>query len=122
MNEDGVGYKIFRMNEVIDGRMVDDGTMKSIDINAEEFAAYKLNKGDLLFNRTNGSIDQVGKTGMFDLDGDYCFASYLVRIVPGSDIEDQLVSLIPANANGHQQNARGIRHRRAPVTVPEAQA
>ncbi|WP_244182297.1 restriction endonuclease subunit S domain-containing protein [Gluconacetobacter entanii] len=24
----------------------------------------------------------MGKTGLFDLDGDYCFASYLVRVVP----------------------------------------
>jgi len=44
-----------------------------------------LNKGDILFNRTNGSVDHVGKVGMFDLDGDYCFASYLVRVVPNQD-------------------------------------
>jgi len=81
MNEGGVGYKIFRMNEIIRGRMVDNGSMKCADISAEEFAKYKLNKGDLLFNRTN-SIEHVGKTGLFDLDGDYCFASYLVRVVP----------------------------------------
>ena len=31
--------------------------------------------------RTN-SIEHVGKTGLFDLAGDYCFASYLVRIAP----------------------------------------
>lgn len=34
-----------------------------------------------MVNRTN-SIEHVGKTGLFDLDGDYCFASYLVRVVP----------------------------------------
>lgn len=81
MNEGGVGYKIFRMNEIIRGQMVDNGSMKCADISAEEFAKYKLNKGDLLFNRTN-SIEHVGKTGLFDLEGDYCFASYLVRVVP----------------------------------------
>ena len=81
MNEGGIGYKIFRMNEIICGRMVDNGSMKCADISAEEFAKYQLNKGDLLFNRTN-SIEHVGKTGLFNLDGDYCFASYLVRIVP----------------------------------------
>lgn len=91
MNEDGIGYKIFRMNEVVDERMVDTGAMKYIDISAEEFAGYRLNKGDVLFNRTNGSIDQVGKTGLFDLDGDYCCASYLVRIVPGREIDPRLL-------------------------------
>src|SRR4030065_2890997 len=81
MNEAGIGYKIFRMNEIAQGRMVDNGAMKCADISAEEFAKYKLNRGDVLFNRTN-SIEHVGKTGLFDLDGDYCFSSYLVRVVP----------------------------------------
>lgn len=81
MNESGTGYKIFRMNEIVQRRMVDGGQMKYADISAEEFAKLKLNKGDILFNRTN-SIEHVGKSGLFDLDGDYCFASYLVRVVP----------------------------------------
>ena len=84
MNEAGVGYKIFRMNEIVAGRMADNGSMKYADISADEFAKYRLNKGDVLFNRTNGSLDHVGKTGLFDLDGDYCFASYLVRVVPNT--------------------------------------
>ena len=81
MNEAGIGYKIFRMNEIAQCRMVDNGAMKCADISAEEFAKYKLNRGDVLFNRTN-SIEHVGKTGLFNLEGDYCFASYLVRVVP----------------------------------------
>ena len=84
MNEGGVGYKIFRMNEIIRGRMVDNGSMKCADISAEEFSKYKLNKGDLLFIRSNGSLEHIGKVGLFDLDGDYCYASYLVRIAPDS--------------------------------------
>jgi restriction endonuclease S subunit len=38
-----------------------------------------INCIDVLFNRTN-SYELVGKTGIFNLDGDYCFASYLVRL------------------------------------------
>ena len=91
MNEDETGYKIFRMNEIIDGRMVDNGGMKYIDISPEEFLVYRLERGDLLFNRTNGSFDQVGKTGLFDLEGDYCCASYLVRITPGEDIKPKVL-------------------------------
>jgi hypothetical protein len=84
MNETSIGYKIFRMNEVIQGRMVDNGQMKCAAISAVEFAKYKLNKGDLLFIRSNGSLEHIGKVGLFDLNGDYCYASYLVRIVPDS--------------------------------------
>jgi restriction endonuclease S subunit len=53
--------------------------MKTADIPREEFEKYKLIPGDLLFNRTN-SFEQVGRTGIFDLEGEYCFASYLIRL------------------------------------------
>ncbi|MCD4696394.1 MAG: N-6 DNA methylase, partial [Bacteroidales bacterium] len=80
MNIIAKGYKIFRMNEIVNNRMFDGGAMKCVDIPEVEFVKYKLNNGDILFNRTN-SFELVGKTGIFDLDGDYCFASYLIRIV-----------------------------------------
>ncbi|QTR50038.1 restriction endonuclease subunit S [Candidatus Thiothrix anitrata] len=80
MNTTKIGYKIFRMNEIFNNRMTDTGDMKYVDISAEEFQKYRLNKSDILFNRTN-SIEWVGKTGIFELDGDYCFASYLIRVV-----------------------------------------
>ncbi len=80
MNIKQKGYKIFRMNEIIKSKMVDSGKMKYANIDEEEFKKYQLKKGDILFNRTN-SFEWVGKTGIFDLDGDdYCFASYLVRV------------------------------------------
>ena len=79
LNTETSGYKTFRMNELVDGRCVDSGNMKCADIPAEEFAKYRLVPGDILFNRTN-SFEHVGRTGIFDLDGDYCFASYLIRL------------------------------------------
>ena len=39
-----------------------------------------LKPGDLLFNRTN-SKELVGKTAVFDANGEYTFASYLIRVV-----------------------------------------
>jgi type I restriction enzyme S subunit len=38
-----------------------------------------LRKGDILFNRTN-SMELVGKSALFDIDGEYSFASYLLRL------------------------------------------
>ena len=84
LNTEKIGYKTFRMNELLDGRCVDSGNMKYIDISAEEFAKYRLVPGDILFNRTN-SFEHVGRTGIFDLDGDYCFASYLIRLSVSED-------------------------------------
>jgi restriction endonuclease S subunit len=45
-----------------------------------------LHKGDLLFNWRNGSKHLVGKTALFDLDGDYIFASFLLGIRPNQNI------------------------------------
>lgn len=79
MNEFNKGFKIFRMNEIINGSMNDNGNMKYVDLTDDEIKGYILQKGDILFNRTN-SFEQVGKAGIFDLNGTYTFASYLVRI------------------------------------------
>ena len=70
------------MNNLVDGR-VDVRYLKYIDLDDDEFAKFKVNRGDLLFNRTN-SFELVGKTSIFDLEGDYVFASYLVRVVADS--------------------------------------
>ena len=79
LNTHNLGYKTFRMNELVKGRSVDGGNMKFSNISAETFQKYQLVCGDILFNRTN-SIEHVGRTGIFALDGPYCFASYLIRL------------------------------------------
>ena len=79
LDANGSGYRTFRMNELVQGKCVDRGDMKRAALSAEEFEKYRLTRGDILFNRTN-SFEHVGRTGIFDLQGDYCFASYLVRL------------------------------------------
>ena len=74
LNTDGSGYKTFRMNELVEGRCIDRGDMKCAEISEDEFEKYRLIRGNILFNRTN-SFEHVGRTGIFDLEGDYCFAS-----------------------------------------------
>ena len=79
LNTENSGYKTFRMSELVDGRAVDTDGMKCVEISAEQFEKYRLVRGDILFNRTN-SFAHVGRTGIFDLEGSYCFASYLIRL------------------------------------------
>jgi len=98
MNSEGKGYKIFRMGEIQRGRAVDTGNMKFADIFKDEFELYRLRKGDVLFNRTN-SFELVGKTGLFDSDGDYCFASYLVRVIFDPEKMDTRFACYTMNAN-----------------------
>jgi hypothetical protein len=49
------------------------------------FQQYKLNKDDVLFNRTN-SFEFVGRTGIVKDQTDCTFASYLIRLVPDPNI------------------------------------
>ena len=111
-------------------RQSHNGSMKCADISTEEFAKYKLRKGDLLFNRTN-SIEHVGKTGLFDLDGEYCFASYLVRVMPDTSkilpkfLENMMNSLIfqeeakgKASKSVNQANINATVMRNINVPVP----
>lgn len=71
-------YPILGMGHLQDGKILPEG-IKYVNLSDKEFSKFKLNKGDVLFNRTN-SPDLVGKTSIFDLDGDYVFASYLIRL------------------------------------------
>lgn len=75
---DSGAYPCFRMNNYRNGRMV-ASDLKYINLSDKALGTYLLERGDILFNRTN-SRDLVGKIGIFDLDGDYVFASYLVRL------------------------------------------
>ena len=41
-----------------------------------------LCKGDVLFNWRSGSANHVGKTVLFDLDGEYTYSSFILRFRP----------------------------------------
>ena len=83
MNEDGIGYPIYRMNEITN-MLCDLHVDKCADISVNDFEKFRLNSGDVLFNRTN-SYEWVGRTGVY-YPNEECtpmiFASYLVRFVP----------------------------------------
>ena len=87
LNKNGNGVKTFRMAELVRGRAFDNGSMKCADIDAKEAKKYLLVKGDLLFNRTN-SYEHVGRTGIFSLEGEYVFASYLIRLSIKRDLAE----------------------------------
>ena len=84
-------FPILRMNNLNGGR-ISTVDLQYVNLSDDDFRKYKLNCGDLLFNRTN-SFELVGKTSLFDLEDDFVFASYLIRVVPHPD------RLVPAFSN-----------------------
>ncbi|MDR1182064.1 MAG: restriction endonuclease subunit S, partial [Bacteroidales bacterium] len=86
MNEDGIGYPIYRMNE-IHNMLCDLAINKCADITVSEFEKFELKDKDVLFNRTN-SFEWVGRTGIYYQNDEIerTFASYLVRFNPDENI------------------------------------
>ena len=85
MNTEKRGFPILRMDNITYDGHLDIANLKYIEIDRKIAEKYLLNKGDILFNRTN-SKELVGKTTTFNIDGEYVFASYLIRLVPDRSI------------------------------------
>jgi len=78
-SDDGTGLPLIRMGNVDYAGSLDLRDLKFVNLPEEEASKYRLEKGDLLFNRTN-SIDLVGKTGLWDVNLDAVLASYFIRV------------------------------------------
>src|SRR5665213_3495987 len=76
--EEPVGVPMLRMINIQDDTW-DLSDLKYIQMTEKQMRPYLLQEGDILFNRTN-SKELVGKCGVFNLPGEYVFASYLIRV------------------------------------------
>lgn len=73
-----IGIPMLRMNNINNSELNID-ELKYITVPDERKSRVLLSKGDLLFNRTN-SKELVGKTAVFNLNDEYTFASYIIRL------------------------------------------
>jgi type I restriction enzyme S subunit len=75
----GSGIPVLRIPNVIGGK-IDTSDLKFIQLDNQEAAGLKLEEGDLLFVRTNGRREYVGRCAVFHRELDQAlFASYLIR-------------------------------------------
>ncbi|WP_292365050.1 MULTISPECIES: restriction endonuclease subunit S [unclassified Methanoculleus] len=72
------GIPILRMGNIRDNK-IDITELKYVNPGKNDYSSFYLQKGDILFNRTN-SPELVGKSAVFDLDLNALFASYIIRI------------------------------------------
>ena len=70
---------VLRMNNIKSNGEMCYSNLKYVGTNIKDLPKLYLEKGDILFNRTN-SYDLVGKTGLFEENSRYTFASYLIRL------------------------------------------
>lgn len=77
---------VLRIPNVIKGE-IDFSDLKGADFSENEIKSLRLNSGDILLVRTNGSQDLVGRGAVVpDLKRSFLFASYLIKLKPKLDI------------------------------------
>ena len=76
---EGGRYKYLRMNNITYSGQLDLTGLKYIDIPDSEVEKCVVQKGDVLFNRTN-SKELVGKTCVYELDEPMIIAGHIIRV------------------------------------------
>ena len=71
------GLPVLRMGNIQNGKL-DLTNLKYVELSDKDQKKYKLQHGDIVFNRTN-SAELVGKTAVYNSDQTMVFASYLIR-------------------------------------------
>ncbi len=72
------GIPIIGMGNIQNGQL-DLSALKYLHISETELSKLRLKYGDIIVNRTN-SAELVGKCAVFEEEGEYIFASYLIRL------------------------------------------
>jgi type I restriction enzyme, S subunit len=91
-DNDITGTPVLRMANIIDGRL-DLAALKYLPADHHEFPQLLLERGDMLFTRTNGSVQLVGKSAVYSGEPEVAsYASYLVRFRPLSGYRSELLA------------------------------
>ena len=116
-------YKVLRMANMFDGGL-HVRNLTYTDLSPKEFETLRLHAGDFLLNRTN-SIDLVGRVSLFDLEGDYVTASYIVVFRLKAELVDSRYCNYFLNTPASQRLIRSMATRTVsqanvnPSSVPE---
>jgi type I restriction enzyme S subunit len=120
---------VLRMGNLHGGAIVTD-KLKYLPRDHPEVASLLLQRGDLLFNRTN-SAELVGKSAVFDRDDNsMTFASYLIRVRFGPAVRPAWANLVINSPLGRayirsvasqqvgQANVNGTKLKAFPLMLP----
>lgn len=94
-------YPMLRMNNLTYDGGWDFSSLKYIDLPEKDLGKYLVQKGDLLFNRTN-SKELVGKTAVFDQEEPMAYAGYLIRVRPNEGNTNEYISGYLNSEHGKQ--------------------
>ena len=86
LTDSSIGIPILTNINVRNDGMLDISTLRYYPLPENKRDKLVLKKGDVLFNWRSGSPQHVGKTAIFNLDGDYTFSSFILRFRANVDI------------------------------------
>lgn len=102
-NSNNEGVAILRINNIKE-RKLDVSNLKHIKLPQKTQKGLLLEDGDILIIRTSGSRDLVGTCAVFHEEGNYVFASYLIRLRTDREKADaDFVSWFINSSLGRQQ-------------------
>jgi type I restriction enzyme S subunit len=73
------GLPQLRMTSITNDGTMDISGVKLVNPSEQQKKKYRLQRGDIIFTNTN-SEQYVGKTALFDDDGEYYFSNHLTRV------------------------------------------
>jgi len=91
------GPPVLRIPNVQEGR-IDRSDLKFATDADAELSSFEVRHGDLLFVRTNGSRDLIGRVARVDGAEGMAFASYLIRARPDQSVLDPRYAVIALSA------------------------
>lgn len=80
-DSDPTGVPVIRMGNIQNGSIIFEDLKYLKEPSKSESNSFTLQKGDILVNRTN-SADLVGKSAVFEGNGTFFYASYIIRLRP----------------------------------------
>lgn len=102
-SSNGPGVSVIRIGNVKDGEL-DLSRLKYVSLPKKSLDGLLLNHGDILLIRTSGSRDLVGTSAVFHSEGEFVFASYLIRLVINDKLAiPEFVSWFLNSPSGRQQ-------------------
>ncbi len=90
-NDPSIGTPILTNINITNDGLIDLSTLRYYKVPDSKRERLILRKGDLLFNWRSGSQDHVGKTALFDIDGKYTFASFILRFRTSEKISNSFL-------------------------------
>jgi type I restriction enzyme S subunit len=74
-----IGVPIFTNINITNDGKIDLSKLRYYAVPEKNRERLLLKKGDVLFNWRSGSAEHVGKTAIFDLDGEFTYSSFILR-------------------------------------------